>query len=295
MEKNNDIPSTDFVGEIEIMDIKISCAVLYPESENPKRVLVQRELVGLLTGTKKGGFERYLKPKNLQNYIPDKFKNKSLSESTMSFRLKGRISQGFDATDLIDLCEMYIRAKNDDKLLKGQQSLAKAAEALILAFAKTGIIAVVDEATGYQEVRDRLALAKILDKYILDEYRKWTQTFQPEFYKEMFKLKDWPYNEKFIKRPSVIGHYTNDLVYKRLAPGVLKELRQKNPAIKRGYRKQKHHQWLTGEIGIPKLKEHLIGLIALMKAAPNWRRFLDMVNRVYPKYGDTIQMDFEDN
>jgi len=110
----------------------------------------------------------------------------------------------------------------------------------------------------------------------------------------MFKLKDWPYNEKLIKRPSVIGHYTNDLVYKRLAPGVLNELKEKNPSIKSGYRKRRHHQWLTDNIGIPKLKEHLIGLIALMKAAPNWRKFLDMANRVYPKYGDTIPMDFDE-
>jgi hypothetical protein len=35
--------------------------------------------------------------------------------------------------------------------------------------ARVGIVALVDEATGYQEIRDRLALQAILDKYVTDE------------------------------------------------------------------------------------------------------------------------------
>jgi len=246
---NSDLPSTDYVGEINIQNVSIPCAVLYPESENPKRVLVQREIVGLLTGNKKGGFDRYLKPKNLQEYIPEKFKSKFLTESTISFKLKGRIAQGFDATDLIDICEMYLNAKNDGKLLTTQLHLARQAEIIILAFAKTGIIAIVDEVTGYQEVRARRSLEQILEKFISKELNKWAKTFPDEFYKEMFRLREWQYIPFSVKRPSYVGKLTNNIVYSRLAPGILEELRIKNPVTDKGYRKHRLFQWLTEDVG----------------------------------------------
>jgi hypothetical protein len=292
--KKNDIPSTNFTGEIEINKIKIPCAVLFPESSSPKRIFVQREIVGLLTGNKKGGFDRYLKPKNLQNYIPEKFKNYPLSESTIMFKYKGRISQGFEATDLIDLCEMYIRARKDGNLLDSQLHLAASAEIIMMAFAKIGVVAVVDEATGFQEVRNKKALARLLEKFIEKEYHKWSRMFPLEFYKEMFRLNNWQFDPLSIKRPSVIGKYTNDLVYARLAPTVLDTLHAKNPITEKGYRKQKHHQWLTGNIGIPALRDHLSGLIALMRASANWRQFKRLVERAYPKFGDTYLLPFDE-
>ncbi|MCH7755092.1 hypothetical protein IH970_08215 [candidate division KSB1 bacterium] len=68
-----------------------------------------------------------------------------------------------------------------------------------------------------------------------------------------------------------------------------------NPTTEKGYRKQRHHQWLSGNVGIPKLKDHLVGVMALMKASPNWNNFLRLLERAYPKYGDTIPIDFEED
>ena len=88
-----------------------------------------------------------------------------------------------------------------------------------------GIIGLVDEATGYQGIRAKRALATILEEFIAEELQPWTKTFPYEFYEEIFRLKGWP-GPDGVKRPSVIGHYTNDIVYARLAPGVLDELKQ---------------------------------------------------------------------
>jgi hypothetical protein len=115
-----EVPTTDFIGAIKIGGTEIPCAVLYPNSENPKRVIVQREIVSLLTGNKKGGFERYLKPKNLQPYLPEKFKNRPLVDSVILFKYKGRLAQAFEGTDLIELCQMYLDARRDNKLLDSQ-------------------------------------------------------------------------------------------------------------------------------------------------------------------------------
>jgi len=46
---------------------------------------------------------------------------------------------------------------------------------------------------------------------------------------KLFRLKNLPYPPISAKRPSYIGHWTNDIVYDRLAPGVLSDLRKKNP------------------------------------------------------------------
>ena len=97
-----------------------------------------------------------------------------------------------------------------------------------------------------------------------------------------------------VKRPSVIGTYTNDIVYDRLAPGVLDELRRINPPVSPGRRRHKHFQWLTGDVGHPKLKEHLVGVMALMRAAPNWGAFQRSLQRAYPKLNETLPLPFDD-
>ncbi len=286
--------TTNFVGVIEVAGVEIPCAVLYPTSDNPKRVIVQRELVHLLTGTRKGGFERYLKPKNLKPYLPKKFKNKPLSESVLTFRYKGRLAQAFEGADIIDLCQMYLRARLDGKLLDTQISIARKAEAIISAFAKTGITAVIDEATNYQEVRDRKALQKMLDKYLLADYAKWAKRFPDEFYEQMFRLKGWQWPGMKVNRPSIVGKYTNDLVYERLAPGILEELRRRNPPDEKGQRKSKLHQWLTPNIGHPALQRHLAMLIGFERASANWGAFYRLVQRALPKQNEQIPLAIEE-
>ena len=158
---------------------------------------------------------------------------------------------------------------------------------------RIGIIGLVDEATGYQEIRARKALATILEKFIAEELQPWTMTFPYEFYDQIFRLKGWP-GPDGVKRPSVIGHYTNDFVYARLAPGVLAELRRKNPKLPAGYRKSRHHQWFTPDFGDPRLKEHLAAVTALMRAAPNWDGFMRSLNRAFPKLNETIPLALDD-
>ena len=157
-----------------------------------------------------------------------------------------------------------------------------------------GVIALVDEATGYQEVRDRLALQAILDKYITDEWAKWTKTFPDEFYHQLFSLHNIDYPGTNMKRPSYVGHWTNDVVYSRLAPGVLSELRNRNPRLPSGARARKHFQYLTKDIGHPALKEHLMNVIFLMRSCSTWDDFKRRLNRASPKYGETIDLDLAD-
>jgi hypothetical protein len=168
--------------------------------------------------------------------------------------------------------------------------IAEQCELLLRGFARVGIIALVDEATGYQYDRARDALEQILDAFINDNLGKRAKRFSDDFYHEIFRLRgvDWP-REK--NPPSCVGHLTNDIVYGRLAPGLVKELKEKSPKTPRGNRKNKLHQWLTDDIGHPKLQEHLSALRALMKSCDDWEDFYKRLNKALPAYPDVPLWD----
>lgn len=149
------------------------------------------------------------------------------------------------------------------------------------------------KATGYQKVRDRQALQKILDAYLRKELAAWAKRFPNEFYEEMFRLRKWQWNGLSVKRPGFVGKLTNDLVYERLAPSLLAELNRKNPVSEAGHRKSRHHQWLSDDIGIPALAQHIHAAIALMRASDSWSAFYGMINRALPKKSGQLPLLIE--
>ncbi|HVZ88086.1 MAG TPA: P63C domain-containing protein [Polyangia bacterium] len=204
----------------------------------------------------------------------------------------GRTSDGYEATILPDICAVIIEAGRQGKLMKQQDHLARQCAILQHGFATVGIIALVDEATGYQEFRERDALAKILEAFVAKEIQPWVRTFKPDYYREIFRLNNWKYDDTTSARPSVIGHWTNNIVYRRLAPGVLDELRRMIPRDDSGRLKFKLAQGLTPDHGHPKLEAHLVGVTMLMKYSPDWRTFMDRLDREYPQYGKDMLLPF---
>jgi len=281
---------------LRIGNIEILCYVL----ADSRRVLHQRGMVSALGmargGSSRGGGDRlaqFVAQKTLEPFI-----NKNLIEVTenpIKFRTtRGQLAYGYEATILADICDAILDARKSGALSKQQDHIATKAEILVRGFARVGIIALVDEATGYQEIRDRLALQAILDKYLRKELAAWAKRFPDEFYQQIFRLKGWQWQGMKINRPSVVGKYTNDIVYERLAPGVLKELQERNPKDESGQRKAKHHQWFTEDIGHPALAQHLHATIALMRASATWDHFHRLLQRALPKKNETIPLGLED-
>lgn len=85
------------------------------------------------------------------------------------------------------------------------------------------------------------------------------------------------------------------MVYNRLAPGVLAELKKLNPPDEQGRRNSKHHQWLTDDIGHPALQRHLNMLIGFERALANWGMFYRMVQRALPKLSEQIPLVLEED
>jgi hypothetical protein len=157
-----------------------------------------------------------------------------------------------------------------------------------------GIIALIDEATGFQKDRTRDALARILDAFITKELQPWLRTFPSEFYQEMFRLRGLTYDPNNVKRPQYFGVLTNNVVYKRIAPGVLDELKAAIPKNAWGRPTAKFFQLLTKSVGYPKLREHLGAVVALMKTSDSWDDFMTKLNKHYRMYdNDPTQIDFD--
>jgi hypothetical protein len=93
-----------------------------------------------------------------------------------------------------------------------------------------------------------------------------------------------------------VGHWVNDVVYGRLAPGILAKVRELNPKIGDGRaRKHKHFQFLTDDHGVPELREHLTKVMTVADIAVSMHQDFDqMLDRVLPRYGDTIELPFSD-
>jgi hypothetical protein len=143
------LPISLFQGILQVADLSFPVHVL----NNGKRVIAQREIVGILTGNVKGDLDRYFRASNLADFVPKKFLDKNLSQATIKFNYGKQLAYGYEASDLIEICDMYLKARDAGKLLFSQKKLALQAEIIIRACAKVGIIALIDEATGYQKVR----------------------------------------------------------------------------------------------------------------------------------------------
>jgi hypothetical protein len=279
-----------FRGVLKIGDLEIPCFV----TENELRVLSGRGMTGAVGMKGRGqGITRILTNKTLKPFINDELE--LAIKNPLHITGFGLKTYGYEATVLLQICESILEAREEGKLKTAQEKrYGKFSEILVRSLAKVGIIALVDEATGYQEIRDRIALQKILDRYLREDLAKWAKTFPDDFYEGLFRLRGWQYRPLSVKRPGVIGHLTNDIVYRRLVPGVLGELRKRNPVTESGRRKHKHFQWLTEDVGHPRLREHLAAVIALMKASSNWDQFKRAIERALPKYGDTMPLDLNE-
>lgn len=210
------------------------------------------------------------------------------------FRLRGSRAVGYRAEVLPEICEILLRANDANPLPYNQQPTVARAEILVRGLARVGIIAMVDEATGYQEVRARDALAQILELFIAKELQAYVRTFPDDFYRHIFRLRGLDYPDSTVQRPKYFGHITNDIVYKRLAPGVLEELQRVNPRDESGRRKSKYFQHLTTNHGYPKLREHLGSVVTLMKLSTSWSDFMLKLDHIHPRIGDTLPLPFDE-
>lgn len=279
-------------GDLPIGDIVLNCAVL----DNGVRVISRNAIFRAFGRTKRGraigetrepNMPSFIDAKNLQPFLGGDLRGvlKLITYTDVS----GSQSTGYDANILPLMCKMYLDARQAHVLKVQQLPLAVASEMLLFSLSKVGIIALIDEATGYQDARAKDALQLFLSKFMNEEKAKWIKTFPDEFFESIFKMKGWNWSTAVKgQKPGVVGKYINNYVWSRIAPGVVAELNRLNPKDElTGKRKAKNPQFINTDFGHPKLKEHLTVLTAFAKAAGyNWGNWQRMVERALPKYSE---------
>lgn len=199
---------------------------------------------------------------------------------------------GYEATILIDICDSILEAKKTGQEIP--ENIVNNAEIIIRSVAKVGIVALVDEATGYQYQREKDALQIVLKAYINESLLEWQKTFPDVFYYEIFRLNGWDYTVNGIKkRPGVIGKWTNELIYKQLPSGVLDELRTVTPKSESGNYTARFFQSLTPNIGNPALSAQIYKVIGIMNISRSWEEFKTLFNRMVDRNNGQMEIDFD--
>jgi len=235
----------------------------------------------------------FITAKNLKPFIP---KELYVTSSQIEFRRKGGGKAfGYPAELLPKICGVFIDADEAGKLTKLQKHIAAKARTLLRGLAETGIIALVDEATGYQEDRPKDELQKILAAYISPTLLPWTERFPIEFFKEMFRVYGWawPYTEKDYPGPlgpRYAGKLIKQIIFENLPPGVLEQLDKMNPANAKWQRKSRMSQLLSSDIGHPHVEKLVAINHMLFKVSDNKEEFKRNYKRAFPKKGDQYEL-----
>jgi P63C domain len=301
---DHDLPLASHEGDFDLGSKSISCAVL----PNGKRLITQAAFLrtlGRSRSPKAGtgvlstaeGLPFFLQAEALQPFISDDLK---ASTTPIFYRTKsGGKGVGYDALLLPQVAEVYLKFRDAMLAEKGSiptqyKHIIEAADILMRGLANVGIIALVDEATGYQRDRAKDALEKILEAFIAKELRPWVKTFPDEYYAQIFRLRGMTYPRDTVKKPQYFGLLTNDIVYRRLAPGVLEELRNTTPRGTDGRLKHHLHRRLTEDMGHPKLREHLASVVTIMKLSRDYDDFKRKLDQIHVRFGENYELSLEE-
>jgi len=274
-----DTPKARYGGILAISDVQIPCYVL----EDGTRVIHQRGMVSSLGmsrgGSSRGGGDRlayFVAQKTLSPYVSSDLM--AVTKEPLLFRTdKGALAYGYDATVLADICDAILAARSEDALSKQQKHIADKAEILVRAFARVGIVALVDEATGFQTDRGHDALRLLLERYIADGLQKWIHTFPDSFFAELDRLYDnAPTTAR--SRPQYYGRFINKYVYDPIEHGYVKAELDKLNITDEGKRRARFHQWLTDE-GRTILTRQIGKVEGMMEMCNDIDQFKDMVKR----------------
>lgn len=283
---------------LRIADLEIPCYVL----ADGRRVVIQRGMMNALQmaqGTAGRGpgdrLAKFARGKSIEPFISSQLTY--MINNPIKFRTPGgSIAYGYEATILADLCDAVLAARKAGKLHHQQRHIAEQCEILVRGFARVGIIALVDEVTGYEADKAKDDLMRILESYISEELFPWTKRFPDTFFQEIYRLQGWEFREgqHKHKRPQFVGQLINKLIYGKLPPGVLPELQRRNPTRLTGYRRYRHHQFLTEDIGHPHLDKQVTAVMTLMRASDDKEMFKRLFGKAFPEKGQQLSLNYSD-
>lgn len=296
MEKEK-YPKAVVSAPLKIGDTQLTCAVL--NDEDNTRIISTSAVFEAFDRPRKGQNQRleidnfkvppFLAAKNLQPFI-----NEDLLQilKQVEYLDGSKVCKGYDARILPKLCSLYLEARRGKQLLSSQENFAVRAEILQSALSEIGIVALVDEATGFQYSRKYDALRILLEQYINEGMQKWVRRFPDKFFEELDKIYDNPKTTSRT-RPQYYGKFINTYIYDPIEEGYVKEKLNELNITPEGKRKARFHQWLT-DFGANQLTIQIGRVMALLEISPNLATFKQNVRRqkglsIQPSLFDDIE------
>jgi len=280
---NHPLPKATHTGPMKIGGYEIMCDVL----DNGKRMIRQKDFLNAMGRGKIGGKERkgeditkmpvFLQANNLTPYLETEFWHGGRSEI---YKLQdGSKATGYEAEVLPKACKAYVKADDAGELQENQKKIALICRSMLYGLAEVGIIALIDDATGYVYERERNELQKILEAYIEKELLPWTKKFPDEFFEQVYRLHNWQWPKIHKNHPQYVGKFINEYIYQALPEIVVDELKRINSPNENGNRKHRHHQWLTESFGQKSLEKRVAKVTAALQFADSLDQFKQFMER----------------
>jgi hypothetical protein len=300
----SDLPRASHDGPLQIGDAVLVAAVL----PNGKRLLSQGTVLQAIgrsrtpkAGT--GGFTTvddlpfFLQADVLKPFISEEL---MMSTTPILFRLRrGARTVGYDAMLLPMICEVYLnfrdylngqiaggdegQRKTAEGYIKRYKHIIEACDRLTRGLARRGIIALVDDATGYQDDKMRQEIDRLIQAYVAPTLLPWVRKFPHEFFREAYRLLNWKYEPGQTRHSPYMGKFINKYVFEGLPPGVLDELKARLPKNEHGSRRANLWQLLTVDTGIPHLDKQLTADLTLMQISETKEQFHEHWNKLFGK------------
>lgn len=236
---------------------------------------------------KSGGgnvFMRTTNRKGLGSVIAEDLRQK-LDNPLILRTIKGDLSHTYDHTVMIDICKAIWQAAKEGKLHPSQEFLAKQAEMIIIASARLGLAALIDEATGYVKDKNKEEYRELYKEYIREQAREYEKEFPEQFYDVIYKIYNLRRNPLAKNHPQFFGGVTRKYIYAPLAysnGAILEMLDELNPVVyNRGGRKYKLHQFIS-IIGLPAFRAMIWQFIGIGNASRTKESFDRAFKRAFP-------------
>jgi hypothetical protein len=274
--RSKELPVARWPGILTIGGSDIPCYVL----EDKRRVITRTAATKVLTDNKGGGnLESYLVVENLRGFVPPGFKDQMIEFFIPGTSSANNSTRGISAETFVEICQAYVSAFESNALTTDRQKeIAIKAAMFLAACAKVGLIAMIDEATGYQYERASDALQIKLRLFLAEEMRKWEKTFPDDLWVQFGRLTNW--KGALHSRPKYWGNLVMELIYEYLDPDVAQWLRENAPSPRHG---QNYFQWLNEQYGLKKLVEHIWKVVGIASTCDDIRELKRKMEELYGK------------
>lgn len=264
-------PFAKWRGKIDLGGDELDCYVL----DTAQRVISIRATIKSIANVDSGKLGNYIEAGALKPFINhEKILGEILEFSIPGTQLKGH---GLTTEHFELICRGYVQALYQKApLTDRQQEIAIKCAVLTAGLTRTGLDALIDEATGYQYERADDALQVKLKAFIAEELRAWEKTFPDELWEEFGRLTRW--QGALHHRPKWWGKLVIELIYDTLDPDVAEYLKNNKPPAD-----VRWHQQLTENLGIRQLVSRCYEVIGMAKTCRDIHELRQKVSEHYGK------------